>query len=89
MACGLPVVFSASGGVPELVGPSGGVGVPAPLDWEKDHPPAPARMAEGVLKIVADYRSYSESARNRVVKCFDVRPWVQKHKIVFDNLLKV
>ena len=39
MASGLPVVYSASGGVPELVGEEAGVGIPAPFDWEHDHPP--------------------------------------------------
>ena len=48
MASGLPVVYSASGGVPELVGDEAGVGVPAPLDWERDHPPAPEELAAAV-----------------------------------------
>ena len=39
MACGVPVVYSATGGTPELVG-RGGVGVPGPLDWERDALPA-------------------------------------------------
>ena len=45
LASGLPVVYSASGGTPELVGDDAGVGVPAPLDWEQDHPPAPEALA--------------------------------------------
>jgi len=89
MACGLPVVYSASGGVSELVGDEGGVGVPAPLDWEKEHPPNPEELAEGVLIIISNYRLFSENARKRAVKCFDVRPWVEKHKTVFDDLLSV
>ncbi|MGQ0732742.1 MAG: glycosyltransferase family 4 protein, partial [Acidobacteriota bacterium] len=34
LACGRPVVFSSSGGVPELVGDAG-VGVPADLRWDR------------------------------------------------------
>ncbi len=52
MACGLPVVYSATGGVEELVGTDAGAGVPGPLDWENDHPPAPAALAECVLQVI-------------------------------------
>src|SRR5207253_246016 len=51
MACGVPVVYSRSGGTPELVGDEAGVGVEAPLDWERDHPPAPDALAEAVERV--------------------------------------
>lgn len=42
MACRLSVVYSATGGVAQLVGERVVIGVPAPLDWHKDHPQKPA-----------------------------------------------
>lgn len=88
MACGLPVVYSATGGVPELVSSSAGVGVPAPLDWEKQHVPEPEKLADGVLKILSAYESYASNARRRAVERFDVKPWISKHAAVFERLLK-
>jgi glycosyltransferase involved in cell wall biosynthesis len=86
MACGLPVVYSATGGTPELVGDDAGVGVPGPLDWEEIHPPDPCRLAEGVLRIAADLERWSAAARSRAVRAFDVGPWLERHRQVFDRL---
>ena len=51
MASGLPVVHSKSGGTPELVGNEAGIGIDAPLDWERDHPPSPDDLAAAVLAV--------------------------------------
>src|SRR5262249_56723693 len=40
MACGVPVVYSASGGTVELVGDKGGIGVPHQRRLERAEPPA-------------------------------------------------
>jgi glycosyltransferase involved in cell wall biosynthesis len=86
MACGLPVVHSASGGVPELVGDAG-VGVPAPRDFERDHPPAAEDLAEAVLECVSRLDLLSRVARERAVAHFDLRPWIERHREVFAELL--
>jgi glycosyltransferase involved in cell wall biosynthesis len=86
MACGLPVVYSASGGTPELVGPDAGIGIEAPLDWERDHPPGASQLAEAVLTLAADLEARRAAARERALR-FDVRPWVGRHRAIFEELV--
>lgn len=88
MACGLPVVYSATGGVPELVGKDGGIGIEGPLDWQKDHPPDPELLAEAVLQVGSGLDHYRRAARQRAVENFDGRPWLSRHGEVFNSLLK-
>ncbi len=87
MACGLPIVYSKSGGVPELVGKSAGVGVPAILDWQQDHPPKPDELARAVLQVYEGLERYSLAARSRAVNNLDVLPWIKMHSAIFADLL--
>jgi len=87
MACGCPVVYSATGGVPELVGEEAGIGVPGPRDWDKPHPPPPDRLAESVTQVMQQHDALRQAARRRAEQHFDVGPWVAKHSAVFQELL--
>ena len=88
MACGVPVVYSLSGGVPELVGEGAGVGVPTETSWKRQLPPAPELWAEAVLTVAEDLMRYSEAARQQAVQNFDIRPWIDRHRQVFCQLLQ-
>lgn len=88
MACGLPVVYSGSGGVPELVGDKAGIGIPAPSDWNIEHPPSVQALAEAVRTIVQQYGLFAKKARERAVANLDIRPWLQRHREVFGFLLE-
>ena len=86
LACALPVVYSASGGTPELVGQDAGIGLEAPLDWERARPPDAKAMADAVVRIMASYDRFSRAARQRAVERLDVRSWVEQHRRVFAQL---
>jgi glycosyltransferase involved in cell wall biosynthesis len=87
LACGRPVVYSKSGGVPELVGEAGGVGIEAELSWERDIPPDPEALADAVCRVQRDLATFAAAARARAVDRFDVGHWVTRHRRVFERLV--
>lgn len=88
MGCGLPVVYSKTGGTPELVGEGAGYGVPGELDWDTPRPPSAEDLAEGVCIVAERLRSYSSAARERAVENFDLKPWIERHRQVFEMLAR-
>lgn len=88
MACGTPVVYSASGGTPEQVGDKAGVGIAAPLDWQQLHEPSSLNLANAVEKVLSKKDEYSSAARLRAERYFDVQHWVDAHTKIFQDVLK-
>lgn len=86
MACGLPVVYPASGGTVELVGDEAGVGVPHPDSWERDQPPSAEALAEAVSRVLRDREAYAVAARRRAVERFALAPWLDRHAELFESL---
>lgn len=87
MACGLPVVYPASGGVVELVGDEAGIGVPHPDSWERDEPPSAEALAGAVDGVLADLDRYRDAARRRAVERFALGPWLERHAELFAALV--
>jgi len=88
MACGLPVVYAASGGTVELVGEEAGVGVPHPVTWERDEPPDPGALADASRRVLAQRDRYAAAARRRAVDRFAVEPWLDRHAEVLEALVR-
>ena len=86
MACGLPVVYPASGGTVELVGDEAGIGVPHPESWDRDEPPSPHALADAVSRALADRAVYAAAARKRAVERFALAPWLDRHAELFARL---
>jgi glycosyltransferase involved in cell wall biosynthesis len=89
MACGLPVIYSDSGGTPELVGSDAGIGVAVPQGWETLHPPSPEKLSEAVGAVVGKYDAYRQAARRRAVEKFDVKSWLDRHDQIFSDQAKL
>ena len=88
MACGLPVLYSATGGVPELVGDGAGVGLPCPDDWEKPHWPDGRAVADGMAAIIRGRDAMGRAARRRAVERFDLAAWIARHHALFAAVLE-
>ncbi|WP_316977628.1 glycosyltransferase family 4 protein [Shumkonia mesophila] len=86
LACGLPVLYSDSGGVAELVGPCG-VGLPCEESWDAPKVPGPQAIGAGMLAIAADRAGLATAARARAVERFDIGQWLRRHQEVFAQLI--
>lgn len=89
MSCGLPVLYSASGGVPELVGDNAGVGLPVPEEWNAIHVPEAKVICEGMLRVATNVNSMAAAARSRAVDNFEIGAWITRHRQVFEQLLRM
>lgn len=86
MACGLPVVGSRSGGMPEIVPDSCGVLVGSGEDWAHRHTPGGEELAAGVLRILPSLATASAAARRYAGEKFNATNWVEAHRRIFRRL---
>jgi glycosyltransferase involved in cell wall biosynthesis len=87
LACGLPVVGSASGGLPELVPADCGRLIPVPLDWERLLTPTGSQLAAAVDDLLPRLPEFSAAARRHAEARFDARKWTARHAEIFRSLL--
>ncbi len=87
LACGVSVVGSRSGGMPELVGDDGGELIEVPLSWESASYPSPAEMAVAIIRLMRDWPARSRAARARAERLFSAQAWLEAHAAIFRGLV--
>jgi glycosyltransferase involved in cell wall biosynthesis len=86
MACGLPVVGTKSGGMPELVPTTCGILTPVSSSWTQDIAGDPVQLADAVEAVMSRHAEMSAAARAHAMATFDVEKWVARHERVFQQL---
>ncbi len=85
LAAGLPVVYSVSGGVPELV-EKAGEGVFVPESFETAQAPSADKIAAAVVSVLNDYPARALSARRRAEERFSMKTWLDRHAELFETI---
>lgn len=89
MSCGLPVVYSASGGVLELVGNKAGIGIPVKENWKSiGISPKPEEITNSIIFVMSRLCDMSLAARKRALEKFNIDQWIQRHNSIFKTLLE-
>ncbi|MBK16608.1 MAG: hypothetical protein CMK49_01140 [Prochlorococcus sp. SP3034] len=87
LSSGLPVLYSNSGGIPELVNKDSGIGLQVKEDWSKTQIPNVSDIQKGMIKIMENKENMSKAARIRAIENFDIKYWIKRHEEVIDELL--
>lgn len=83
MACGLPVVGPANGGLPEMTGTEAGILFASREDYDREPVPPAEEIAEAVAGVASDLPGYSRRARARAERLFALGRWLEAHERIF------
>ena len=86
MACGLPIVHTGNGGVPEIV-EDAGVSLNIPADWDEIREADPEEVAQAIVQLWEQREEFSSRSRKIAVTRFNLKEWIQEHREIFSELL--
>ena len=87
MSCGLPILTTNTGGLPEIVDIFSGICLNTQKSWDQPFVPEINDAIISVQKIINNYGDYSNNSINKVAKDHNINSWVKTHKEVFRRFL--
>ncbi len=84
MACGLPVLYSQSGGTAELVG-EGGIALPVQASYVERALPDLPSISLAVKSVITNWADFSKRARVQAQR-FSIQDWYRAHEKLFSEL---
>ena len=87
MSCGLPILYSSSGGIPELVDKECGWGIKVQENWKRTQIPNKSDIVDGMREIITNKSHMSQASRIRAVENFDIKKWALKHEQIFERFI--
>jgi glycosyltransferase involved in cell wall biosynthesis len=88
MSTGMPVVSTNSGGLAEIIDSKCGELIEVEKSYEKMVYPKSSEITTAIAKIIDNYDSYSKEAAKWTRGNFEVFSWLEKHKLIFENIIK-
>jgi glycosyltransferase involved in cell wall biosynthesis len=80
IACGIPIIYSSTGGVSELVGQQKGVGIFLKKSWESEpHAPEPHLVSDAMSHVLINQKNLSINARSLAAEKFDLQNWLFRY----------
>lgn len=86
LAAGLPIIYSNSGGTPELVGKQAGIGIQDRSSWLFEQSASPDQYTNALKKIIKNYKMFQQKSFKRRKKFSEIT-WIKFHKVLFSRLL--
>ena len=89
MACGLPIVYSNTGGIPELVGPNAGIPLDCDGAFDSISIPGLDSVADGMRLVIEHGTKMGLKAREKAIEDFNLEHWLNRHQQIFGQYLKL
>ena len=86
MSCGLPVLCTNTGGLPEIVSNNTGVCLETKKSWERPFIPNLEDALNGINNIINNYSDYSNNCIIKSAKDHNINNWINKHEEIFNKL---
>lgn len=86
LASGLPVVYAASGGLPEMVSSDAGVGVESDENFQEEQSADPKAFAQAIETVRTNHDSFSQAARRCAEERFGRIAWIAAHGEIFCSI---